>query len=88
MVVAQVWRGRGSRQANLAALLRGVEVRDIDEATGRSAGRLLGLAGTHDAVDASVVLLARSGDAILTSDPDNLRRLVEAAGTAARIVAC
>jgi len=49
---------------------------------------LLGMAGTSDPVDATVVLLASPGDRILTSDPGDLTRLAEAAGSRAVIVAC
>jgi hypothetical protein len=88
MVVAQVWRDRQGRQANLARLLRAVDVRAIDHQHGRQAGALLGQAGTADPIDASVVLLAKLGDRILTSDPDDLTRLAGAAANSAVIVAC
>jgi hypothetical protein len=88
MVVAQVWRDRQGRQASLARLLRAVDVRAISHEDGRQAGVLLGQAGTTDPVDATVVLLARPGDRILTSDPDDLTRLASAAGNSAVIVAC
>lgn len=35
--------------------------------------------GRSDAIDAAVVCLARDGDDILTSDPDDLRDLAQAA---------
>jgi hypothetical protein len=85
MVIAQVWR---DRQANLARLLRAVDVRAIDHQDGRQAGVLLGQAGTADPIDASVVLLAEPGDRILTSDPDDLTRLAAAAANSAVIIAC
>jgi len=88
MVVAQVWRGTGGRQANLASALHGVDVRPVDEGAGRSAGQLLGRSGTSDAIDATVVLLARPGDRILTSDPDDLQRLADAAGLPVRVIRC
>ncbi|MGH3176932.1 MAG: twitching motility protein PilT [Streptosporangiaceae bacterium] len=88
MVVARVWRDRQGRQADLARLLRAVDVRAISHEDGRQAGVLLGEAGTTDPVDATVVLLARPGDRILTSDPDELTRLASAAGNSAVIVAC
>jgi hypothetical protein len=88
MVVGQVWRDRQGRQASLARLLRAVDVRAISHEDGRQAGVLLGQAGTTDPVDATVVLLARPGDRILTSDPDDLTRLASAAGNSAVIVAC
>jgi predicted nucleic acid-binding protein len=76
-VVAQIWRD-GSRQARLARLLGSgvlrVQALDLDEA--QATGTLCGEAGTKDVVDASVVLLARMHDAtIVTSDPDDLRRI-------------
>ena len=88
MVVAQVWRDRQGRQASLARLLRAVDVRAISHEDGRQAGVLLGQADTTDPVDATVVLLTRPGDRILTSDPDDLTRLASAAGNSAIIVAC
>jgi hypothetical protein len=85
MVVAQVWR---DRQANLARLLQAVKVQPIGDQEGREAGALLGQAGTADPIDATVVLLANPGDRILTSDPDDLTRLAEAAKSRAVVVAC
>jgi predicted nucleic acid-binding protein len=76
-VVAQVWRD-GRRQARLARLLRWnrSEVVALDDDAARAVGYLLGRAGTADVVDASVVWCARQRDAVvLTSDPDDLRRL-------------
>jgi predicted nucleic acid-binding protein len=76
-VVAQVWRD-GRRQARLARLLgaREVEIAVLDDQRAREAGQLCGVRGTHDIVDASVVLCARARrHRILTSDPDDLRRL-------------
>jgi len=74
-VVAQVWRD-GSRQANLARLLGGVDVVALDATQGRRVGELLGEARTRDVVDGHVALLARSGDLVLTSDPDDLDALL------------
>lgn len=88
MVVAQVWRGRGGRQASLASVLRAVDVRPVEEAAGRAAGHLLGRSGTSDPIDATVVLLARPGDRILTGDPDDVQRLADAAGIPVTIVRC
>jgi hypothetical protein len=76
-VVAQAWRD-GRRQATLARFLRASEVCivPLDEHLARACGKLCGLTGTADVVDASVVIVARERqDAILTSDPDDLRRL-------------
>lgn len=76
-VLAQVWRD-GTRQARLAALLGSekVEIEVLDDLRAREAGQLCGATGTRDIVDASVVLCARDRDHIvLTSDPDDIRRL-------------
>jgi hypothetical protein len=78
-VLGQVWRGT-ARQARLAQALRGIDVRPLDELLGRSAGALLGRAKLSDVVDAAVVLLSTDGDDIVTSDLDDLSRLVAAAG--------
>ena len=88
MVVAQVWRDRRGRQANLARLLQAVQVLPVQDPDGREAGALLGRAGTSDPIDATVVLLADPGDRILTSDPGDLTALAEAARSRAVVVGC
>jgi hypothetical protein len=88
MVVAQVWRDPQGRQVNLARLLRAVDVRAVDPQDGRQAGVLLGVTGSADPVDATVVLLANPGDRILTSEPDDLTPLAMAAANRAVIIAC
>lgn len=79
-VVGQVWRGGHGRQANLARLLAGVEVRPLDDRLGRQSGVLLAAAGGADVIDAAVVLLSVDGDEIFTSDPADLHDLAGAAG--------
>ena len=79
MVVAQVWRGGSGRQVPMARLLAGTDVAPIDSSLGRRAGMLLARTGRSDAIDATVVCLAADGDDILTSDPDDLRSLAQAA---------
>ena len=86
-VVAQVWRGRSGRQVLLARGLAGVDIASLDEALGRSAGLLLGRAHPGDAVHAAVVALATDDDRIVTSDPDDLQRLVDAAGRHIDVIA-
>lgn len=76
-VIGQVWRD-GSRQARLAALLgrSDVVVEPLDEMRAKAAGRLCGIRGTSDVIDASVVLCARlHKHRVVTSDPVDLRRL-------------
>jgi DNA-binding transcriptional MocR family regulator len=88
MVVAQVWRDRHGRQVNLAGLLKAVDVRAVSQRDGRDAGVLQAAAGTADAIDATVVLLAAPGDRILTSDPGDITLLAAAAENRAIVVAC
>lgn len=76
-VLAQVSRDF-RRQARLARLLRDPRTRvvPLDEETARVAGMLLGLRGGSDVIDASVVVCARRHrQGVVTSDPDDLRRL-------------
>ena len=84
-VVGQVWRD-GSRQAVLARLLQYVDVLDVSDDHARRAGELLGRTGGSDVVDALVVLSARAGDTVLTSDPGDITDLLAAAGQRARVV--
>lgn len=78
-VVAQV--SRSPQQAQLRRFLAGCEVVALGEADAHEAGRLLGRSRTADVVDAAVVATAlRRGATILTGDPEDMRRLVRAAG--------
>ena len=52
------------------------------------AGELLGQAGSADPIDATVVLVAESGDHLLTSDPDDLRHLADTADVRVAVVPC
>ena len=85
-VVGQAWRAGGARQARLATALDGIEVRALDDATGRAAGELLARARQRDVVDAALVLLASDGDHIVTSDPHDLEALARAAGRHVELV--
>lgn len=76
-VVGQAWRD-GRIQVTLARFLRSeeVEVIPVDELLARACGELCGATGSHDVIDASVVIIARKRrDPIVTSDPNDLRRL-------------
>ncbi len=86
IVVAQVWRG--PRQANVARLLRSVDVLPVDERIAREAGALLAKTHTADPVDAVLVLTAQNADHILTSDPIDIAVLVSAHGRRAVVVHC
>lgn len=84
-IVAQVFRG-GARQGQLAMALAAVEIVPLDDRLGRAAGRLLSRSRTKDALDSALVAVARSGDRILTSDPNDLTRLLEAARVEVELV--
>ena len=80
-VVGQAWRD-GRRQVTLARFLRSeeVEIVPLDEQLARACRELCAAANSADVVDASPVIPARARqDAIVTSDPLDLRRLDPAA---------
>ncbi|MFB7943794.1 twitching motility protein PilT [Kitasatospora phosalacinea] len=80
-VLAQVWNVRPS-SAILHRVLRGCEVLALTEARAKAVAELCHRAGSHDVVDASVVLAAIEHlDApILTDDLGDIGQLVEASG--------
>lgn len=76
-VVGQAWRD-GRVQVTLARFLRSqeVEIVPLDAHLARSCGELCRAVNSADVIDASVVILARERqDPIVTSDPNDLRRL-------------
>lgn len=78
-VVGEVWRG-GASQARLAQALKGIEVRPLDDRLGRAAGIVLGATGQSDVIDASLALLTRDGDDVVTSDREDFRMLLATIG--------
>jgi predicted nucleic acid-binding protein len=85
-VVAQV--SRSPQQAQLRRFLAGCVVVPLGESEAHEAGRLLGKSRTADVVDAVVVTIAlRLKAMILTSDPDDIKRLVRASGREVAVVA-
>jgi hypothetical protein len=85
-VVGQVWRD-GRTQVNLARVLAGVGIEPLGTADGKRIGELLGQAGSADVVDAHVALLVSPADVVLTSDPGDIRALLQAGGVQARVQA-
>jgi predicted nucleic acid-binding protein len=66
------------RQARLSRLIRQptTQVVSLDRVDAISVGRLLAASGTSDIADAHAVICARrAGQAIVTSDPDDLSEL-------------
>lgn len=88
MVVAQVWRDSRGRQAQLSIMLSTIDIVSIDENLGRRCGELLGQAGTADPIDAAVVLIARSGEVVVTGDPDDIGHLAKVAKRRLVIASC
>jgi len=85
-VVGQVWRD-GRKQASLARVLAGVGIEPLSKDDGKRIGGLLAQAGTSDVVDAHVALMAAPADLILTSDPGDIRKLLQVRGVSARVQA-
>ena len=84
-VIAQVWRSPG--QTRMAQVLSGCYQVPLDPALARSAGQLCGRTRTADVVDASVVAIAAArADDILTSDPDDFKRLASLVQGVGRIL--
>jgi len=85
-VVGQVWRD-GRKQANLARVLVGIGIEPLGRDDGKRIGELLALAGTADIVDAHVALMTAHADLVLTSDPGDIRELLQARRISARVQA-
>lgn len=76
IALAEVWRG-DAKDARVARLLKASSIETVDERLARAAGslrRAIPGAGTIDACIA--VGVRRRGDAIATSDPDDMRALL------------
>jgi len=82
--VAQVWRN-GSLQANLARVLTGFDVASLDVQTGRSVGEVLALSRTPDVIDGHLGVIVRSGDTVLTSDTNDIKKILSARGVSATL---
>jgi hypothetical protein len=79
VVLGQVWRG--GPQARLSQLVRGSLIEPLTEQLVRAAGAALAASGSSDPIDATVVVAALTReDLVVTSDPDDLRRIASALG--------
>jgi hypothetical protein len=77
--LAQVWRGTAA-QAPLSRALRHCVIASFD-AVAREVGELCGRTRTKDICDAHVALVAATrGDALYTSDPGDMQKLIPACG--------
>lgn len=76
VVLAEVWRG-DAKDAPVARLLKWCRIEPLDELRARAAGALRRTTAGAGAVDACVAVGVRErADAIATSDPDDMRRLL------------
>lgn len=82
--VAQAWRNP-ARQARLSRTLDGCVERALDSEQSRLSGIALARSNTTDVPDAALCVSVRSGDTVLTSDPSDITRILEALGTRALI---
>jgi predicted nucleic acid-binding protein len=81
VVLAEVWRG-DAKDAHVARLLKWCRIEPLDESRARAAGALRRSTTGAGAVDACVAVGVRErGDAIATSDPDDMRRLLGSRAT-------
>jgi predicted nucleic acid-binding protein len=85
VVLAQTWRGNSPA---IARLLPACVIEPVDESAAKRIGTFLGRTRQNDVVDAAVVVSALArGDAIVTSDPEDIRRLLGTARGQVRIIA-
>jgi hypothetical protein len=84
-VIAQVWRD-GRKQALLARVLAGVDVRALAPGDDRRTGELLALSKTDDVVDAHLALGVEDGDHVFSSDPDDIEHLLHARRVDAAVI--
>ena len=83
-----VQASRSPQQAQLRRFLTGCVVTPLGETEAHEAGRLLSMTKTADVVDAVVVTTAiRHKATILTSDSDDMERLVLASGREVTVAA-
>jgi len=74
--LAQAWRGNSTP---ISRMLKGCDIEPLDERIAKRAGELLAKSRTADVIDAVVVVgAAIRGDAIVTSDRQDVERLITA----------
>ena len=84
-VAAQV--SRSPRQVQMRRLLRGCQVTALTEQDAHGAGHLLGRAGSSDVVDAVVAYTAALlGADVVTGDPADIGRHLDAAGSSSQVI--
>jgi predicted nucleic acid-binding protein len=76
VALAEVWRG-DAKDARVARLLKACAIEALDEPLARAAGRLRRATPGAATIDACIAVgVSARGDAIVTSDPRDMRRLL------------
>jgi hypothetical protein len=76
VALAEVWRG-DAKDARVARLLKTCSIETPDDRLARSAGRLRRATPGASTIDACIAVgVSQRVDAVATSDPDGLRRLL------------
>jgi len=76
IALAEVWRG-DAKDARVARLLKACSIETVDERLARAAGSLRRTIPGAATIDACIATGVRQrGDAIATSDPDDMRALL------------
>jgi len=76
IALAEVWRG-DPKDARIARLLKACSIEVVDEKLARTAGSLRRATPGAGAIDACIAVgVRRRGDAVATSDPNDMRALL------------
>jgi predicted nucleic acid-binding protein len=76
IALAEVWRG-DAKDARVARLLKACSIEPVDEHVARAAGKLRRAIPGAGTIDACIVVgVRRRGDAIATSDPEDMLTLL------------
>ncbi len=76
IALAEVWRG-DAKDARVARLLKACSIETVDERLAREAGRLRRATPGAGTIDACIAVgVNRRGDAVATSDADDMRKLL------------
>jgi predicted nucleic acid-binding protein len=76
IALGEVWRG-DAKDARVARLLKACSIEAVDERLAREAGRLRRATQGSGAIDACIAVgVSKRRDAIATSDPGDMRRLL------------
>jgi len=85
IAIAEVWRG-DAKDARVARLLKACNVEPLTERRARDAGALRRRTDGAGAIDACIAVgVRRRTDALTTSDPHDMRRLLEPGATILRV---